>query len=59
MVPHVSKELLDYLRQLFPDKAPNIFEDERTIWANVGAVNVVKHLTMLHEEQVERQLGNN
>ena len=56
--PHISPELIAYLQELFPDKAPDINANERDIWASVGAVRVVRHLTALYDEQVEHQLGN-
>lgn len=56
--PHVSKELIDYLTTIYPDRVPDPLDDERMIWCKVGHVEVVRHLTMLYEEQIEHQLGS-
>lgn len=55
--PHITPELIDYLKAVFPDKAPSIFDDDRMIWCKVGQVDVVRHLNMILQEQIEHQLG--
>lgn len=54
--PTISDELIRYLDEICPDKAPDIAVDERKLWATVGAVGVVRHLKILHHEQRENML---
>ena len=35
-VPTLTKELIDYLETLYPDKAPDISMEERRIWYVTG-----------------------
>lgn len=49
--PYIEEALLDYLEEVFPDRAPNIDASDRQIWVRVGAVQVVRHLRMLFNEQ--------
>lgn len=56
--PHISQELIAYLQELYPDKAPDPSVIDRELWVNVGGVRVVRHLKQLFDEQVEHQLGN-
>tara|TARA_S200002703_G_scaffold4693_1_gene5800 strand:+ start:3238 stop:3441 length:204 start_codon:yes stop_codon:yes gene_type:complete len=49
--PHVSKELLDYMNQIFPDKCPDVLDTERKIWVNAGKRQAYEHFQKLHEKQ--------
>lgn len=49
--PPISKELIDYLDSIFPDKAPEPDHSDRKVWINVGSVLVGKHLRAQYEEQ--------
>lgn len=49
--PIVTKELLEYLLERYPDRVPNVDETDRQIWLSVGAVGVVRHLQSIFEEQ--------
>lgn len=49
--PIVTKELLDYLRERYPDRVPSIEETDRQIWQSVGSVGVVRHLQSIFDEQ--------
>ena len=57
MKPHVSTELLEYLKATFPDRCPDKTDQEREIWMAVGAVTVVRHLEALERAQVAEALG--
>ena len=50
-IPVVSKSLLAYLREVFPDRVPNIDYSERAIWLQVGGVHVVRHLEDIYNQQ--------
>lgn len=54
--PYVSKELLDYLQRLFPDRLPELTDNDRSIWFNRGAAEVTRHLQRLYEQQQENIL---
>lgn len=49
--PYISQELIDYLRDRYPDRCPSVNDSDRQIWLNTGAVGVVKHLETIFEEQ--------
>lgn len=50
--PRVSKELVERLEELFPDRCPTVKDSDRTIWINVGRADVVRFLRMKYEEDV-------
>jgi len=43
-LPHTFELLVEQLRVSFPDRCPNIKDDERMIWFNAGCAHVVKHI---------------
>jgi len=47
----ITQELIDYLEQKFPDKSPELNDNERIIWFKAGQSSVVKYLKQLKEEQ--------
>jgi hypothetical protein len=47
----VNKELIEHLNKLFPNKVPDISENERQIWFKTGQASVVSYLKQLLEEQ--------
>tara|TARA_E500000178_G_scaffold303204_1_gene313237 strand:- start:1823 stop:2020 length:198 start_codon:yes stop_codon:yes gene_type:complete len=51
VTPVITQELLDYLREQYPDRVPSIDNSDRQVWSHVGAVGVVRHLESLFEEQ--------
>lgn len=55
--PVIKKDLLAYLTERFPDKAPTAEQSEREIWMAVGAVGVVRHLHHVFEDQQETILS--
>jgi len=50
-IPYIEKGLLEYLQRLFPDISPEPSQSDRDIWINRGAVGVVRHLSLLYEDQ--------
>lgn len=56
-IPHVSKELIEYLEKVYKDQVPRITATEREVWRQVGTVDVVRHLRALHEDQVRRDMS--
>jgi len=49
--PHVSKELLAWLRDAFPNRVPSLDDPERLVWAKVGQQDVIRHLSALYDAQ--------
>jgi len=52
--PPVSRELIAALQQAFPDRVPELSDDDRKVWAKVGQVSVVRFL----EKQLAEQEDN-
>ena len=49
--PHVSKEVLTWLRDVFPNCVPKLDDSERLVWSKVGQQDVIRHLQKLFDEQ--------
>ncbi len=55
MIPIIDKEVLEYLDDLYPDKAPDLTMEEKLIWFTAGQVAIVCHLKdqyILQEETI-------
>ena len=44
MIPHIPEEIVKYLEEAYPDRAPDISMEEKLIWFTAGQVAVVRHL---------------
>ena len=44
MIPTIDEQIIEYLDEVYPDKAPDISMEEKLIWFNAGQVAVVRHL---------------
>ena len=44
MIPTIEEELIKYLEELYPDRAPDLTMEEKLIWFTAGQVAVVRHL---------------
>ncbi len=53
MIPNINESLLQYLEELYPDKAPDLSMEEKQIWFNSGQVAVVRHLRDQYNLQEE------
>lgn len=53
----VSRALLDELRRLFPDRAPDLSKTEKQIWYAAGQVSVVRWLSLQYESQTKKDLS--
>jgi hypothetical protein len=40
----ISQELIDYLEKQFPNKSPDLNDNDRNIWFKAGQASVVTHL---------------
>lgn len=54
--PYFTREQVEYLNQLFPERCPGSKMEERDIWRYVGARELVRHVNLLFEEQLEREM---
>jgi hypothetical protein len=57
MKPILEFELINYLDELYPDKAPDLSMDEKLIWFRAGQVSVVRHLKDQYNLQEETKYG--
>ncbi len=44
MIPLIPEEIVKYLDEVYPDRAPDISMEEKLIWFTAGQVAVVRHL---------------
>ena len=44
MIPHIPEEIVKYLEEVYPDRAPDISMEEKLIGFSAGQVAVVRHL---------------
>jgi hypothetical protein len=57
--PSFTKEQVEYLNKLWPEKCPEKSMSDREIWIAVGCRHVVRHINHLFEQQIARTIGNN
>lgn len=55
--PYFSKEQLDYLDSLYPERCPDPKWTDREIWIAVGQRKVVRTIKKIFEEQEEKALS--
>jgi hypothetical protein len=56
--PRITKEQLDALDKLIPNKCPDLLEPEREIWFNAGRRSVVTLLQEIFDMQNDNILNN-
>ena len=47
----ISQELINYLEKQFPDKCPDLNDNERKMWFKAGQSSVVSHLKKILNEK--------
>ena len=52
-LPALSKDLIDKLDKLYPDKCPLLTDDDRMIWFKVGQRSVINYLQQIYDEQLQ------
>lgn len=55
-IPSFTKEQIEYLNALYPERCPEKSWTEREIWIAAGARGVVRHLNRLFDEQLDRSI---
>ncbi len=53
MIPVIDQQLIEYLEDLYPDRAPDLSMEEKLIWFVAGQVSVVRHLKDQYNLQEE------
>jgi len=53
MIPTITEDIIKYLEEVYPDKAPDISMEEKLIWFTAGQVAVVRHLKEQYKLQEE------
>jgi len=53
MIPYIDPEIIKYLDELYPDRAPDLSMEEKLIWFAAGQVSVVRHLKDQYSLQEE------
>lgn len=56
-IPIIEQSLIDFLDRMYPDVSPELSMSEREIYFRRGAVDVIRTLKRIHEEQNETFLG--
>jgi hypothetical protein len=52
-LPTLSKDLIDKLDKLYPDKCPLLTDDDRMVWFKVGQRSVINYLQQIYDEQLQ------
>lgn len=52
-LPALSKDLIDKLDKLYPDKCPLLTDDDRLVWFKVGQRSVINYLQQIYDEQLQ------
>ena len=53
VLPALSKDLIDKLDKLYPDKCPLLTDDDRLVWFKVGQSSVINYLQQIYDEQLQ------
>lgn len=56
-IPMIDKTLIDYLSRMYPDVSPELTMSEREIFFRRGAVDVVRTLKRIHDDQNDNILS--
>lgn len=55
--PTVTKEMLEYLTEVYPDRCPDLSRTEKEVWFASGQASVVRHLQSISDSQLERAMN--
>ena len=53
VLPALSKDLIDKLDKLYPDKCPQLTDDDRMVWFKTGQRSVINYLQQIYDEQLQ------
>lgn len=54
-LPGLSRELVEGLDRLIPERCPGVNQSERVIWMYAGKRELVRHLIAIHTRQEREQ----
>ena len=52
-LPHITSNLLVYLRKVNQDQVPTVGMSDREIWIEVGKIAIIRHLEDIYNQQNE------
>ena len=55
-LPALSKDLIDKLDKLYPDKCPLLTDDDRMVWFKVGQRSVSNYVQQIYDEQLQENI---
>lgn len=53
VLPALSKDLIEKLDKLYPDKCPLLTDDDRMVWYKSGQRSVINYLQQIYDEQLQ------
>ena len=53
VLPALSKDLIDKLDKLYPDKCPLLTDEDRMVWYKSGQRSVINYLKNIYDEQLQ------
>ena len=56
-LPYTVEELINVLDKIYPEKAPELKDNEKTVWFKAGQRSVVNWLTDLKQRSENNLLG--
>lgn len=56
VLPALSQDLIKKLDKLFPDKCPELTDDDRRVWYKTGQRSVINYLQQIYDEQLQNNI---
>tara|TARA_R110002110_G_scaffold337122_1_gene547760 strand:+ start:426 stop:623 length:198 start_codon:yes stop_codon:yes gene_type:complete len=56
VLPVLSESLVVRLEMLFPDKCPDLTEEQKDVWFKSGQVSVIRFLRQTYNEQLQKNI---
>jgi|TARA_R110000868_G_scaffold46496_4_gene153505 hypothetical protein len=56
VLPALSESLVVRLEMLFPDKCPDLTEEQKDVWFKSGQVSVIRFLRQTYNEQLQKNI---
>jgi hypothetical protein len=56
VLPALSESLVVRLEMLFPDKCPDLTEEQKDVWFKSGQVSVIRFLRQTYKEQLQKNI---
>ena len=49
--PRVTKELLDYLKKVYPNRRPSMQDTDKALWYYEGCLSVIEYINTMYVRQ--------